>query len=198
MADFGFWFKEGVLHITDFGGYDHMLFLLVLCAPYGIKQLGRLLGLITGFTLGHSLALALSVLGIVNFAAAWIELGIAITILVTALMALLQTRKPEPPNFLPVFLGISFFGLIHGLGFSTLLKSMLGSQTQLLWPLLGFNIGLEVGQLLIVLILLALIFLLERFARVEPKRQIRVYALIAIFLSMHMAWERLGTILNEW
>lgn len=196
MADFGFWCKEGLLHITDLGGYDHMLFLLVLCAPYGIKHLGSLLVLITGFTLGHSLALALSVTGIWQLPSTWVELGIAITILVTALMALLQARKETLPNFSPAFIGVTFFGLIHGLGFSTLLKSLLGTQDGLLWPLVGFNLGLEIGQVLIVFILLALIFLLERFARVEPKRQIRVYAFIAILLSLRMAWERIGIIIN--
>jgi len=196
MQEFGLWLKLGVQHISDVDGYDHMLFLLVLCAPYGFKQLKALIWLITGFTIGHSLALAFSVLGIVKLPSAWVELAIAITILITALMAIIQQRKISERPLLPSILLVVFFGLIHGLGFSTLLNGLLSNGQGIAMPLLAFNLGLELGQLLIVAVILALMWLFERYFHFTQQLQLRFYGILAAFISLGMAWVRLSLLMN--
>jgi hypothetical protein len=197
MGEISLWFTEGCLHIADFAGFDHMLFLLVLCTPYfGNKNLKQLFWLITGFTLGHSLSLALSVFGFIKLPSAWVEMGIAITILITALMAILHKEEAENKVFFPTLGLVVLFGLVHGLGFSTLLKSMLSDQATLLQPLLFFNLGLEAGQILIVLVLFSICWLLENRLKIKLSRQIKVYGLIAAVVSLVLTWQRLQEILN--
>ncbi len=197
MGEISLWFTEGCLHIADFAGFDHMLFLLVLCTPYfGKKHLKQLFWLITGFTLGHSLSLALSVFGFIKLPSAWVEMGIAITILITSLMAILHKEASENKAFLPTLGLVVFFGLVHGLGFSTLLKSMLSDQGSLLQSLLFFNLGIEAGQILIVLVLFSICWLLENRLKIKLSRQIKVYGLIAAVVSLVLTWQRLQEILN--
>jgi hypothetical protein len=196
MMEMRLWFTEGCLHIADFAGFDHMLFLLVLCTPYFANaRLKQLFWLVSGFTLGHSLSLALGVFGLVKLPSTWVELGIAITILITALMAILQKAETQKKSFWPTLSLVVFFGLVHGLGFSTLLKSMLSDQGSLLQPLLFFNLGLETGQILIVLVLFSICWLLENRLKIKLSRQIKVYGLIAMVISLVLTWQRLQEIM---
>ena len=160
------YFQLGFLHICTPRAADHLTFLLALCAPYVLADWRRVLALVTSFTLGHSLTLALATLGVVAFNPAIIEALIPITIMVTALLNLrgagraLRPRAPvlaAAPNVLA--LG---FGLIHGLGFSNYLRALLGTSSQPIQELLAFNVGVEVGQVLIVIIILLLGALLLR------------------------------------
>lgn len=154
LENFTVWFETGMWHIADPFAYDHILFLIALCGFYSWRDWKGLLILVTAFTLGHSLTLALSVMEVVVLPAAYIEFAIPLSIVLTCLYNLFQLQH-RPAKSEPLRYGMAaVFGLIHGLGFSYLLKSMLGSQTELLLPLFGFNVGLEAGQLLIVLGLL--------------------------------------------
>jgi hypothetical protein len=154
LEDFGLWFSTGAAHIADLKGYDHILFVLSLCGSYRFRDWKPLLALVTAFTVGHSITLALSVLGKLPLNTAWVEFLIPVTIALTALWQLQQGDKKSHPKVGLLYVFTAVFGLIHGLGFSFLLRSMLGSQEQLFWPLLGFNLGLEAGQLLIVVVAL--------------------------------------------
>lgn len=157
MSLFELYFKLGLQHIADFRGYDHILFLVTLCAIYSLKEWKRVLILITAFTIGHSLTLALATLDRFRVNGDLIEFLIPLTIFVTALANLL-TRKQKGTSRLH-YLGYTaalFFGLIHGLGFSNYLRSLLGSESGLVLPLLSFNVGIEVGQIFIVTIILLL------------------------------------------
>lgn len=154
LENFSVWFETGMWHIADPLAYDHILFLIALCGFYHWRDWKGLLILITAFTLGHSLTLALSVLEIVVLPASYIEFAIPLSIVLTCVYNLFRLAH-RPAKSEPLRYGMAaVFGLIHGLGFSYLLKAMLGSQTDLLLPLFGFNIGLEAGQLLIVVGLL--------------------------------------------
>ncbi|MCW3070391.1 MAG: HupE / UreJ protein [Bacteroidetes bacterium] len=137
-------------HIASFGGSDHILFLVALCAAYTVKQWKSLLVLITAFTIGHSFTLALSVLRILNINAAFVELLIPVTILLTCTWNIYSRNRPASGNFRLNYWMALFFGLVHGLGFSTLLRSLLGNSQSILSPLFAFNTGLEAGQLIIV------------------------------------------------
>lgn len=150
MSSFELYFKLGLEHILDINGFDHILFVLALCAVYVARDWKKILILVTAFTIGHSLTLALATFDVVNVRSDVIEFLIPVTIAITALVTLF---KPKPSNSkgnsLNYFFA-GFFGLIHGLGFSNYLKELLGKEASIWQPLLAFNIGLEAGQIIIV------------------------------------------------
>jgi hypothetical protein len=154
--------RLGFRHIIDINGYDHIVFVLVLCAGYSLNQLKKVLILITAFTIGHSLTLALSTLKILSIPSHIVEFLIPATIMVTALSNVLSLKSN---NNRFVYIATLFFGLIHGLGFSNYLKDLLGRESNIFTPLLAFNLGLELGQLLVLsiyfLVLLITVHLLK-------------------------------------
>ena len=157
MSLFELYFKLGLQHIADLKGYDHILFILILCAVYSLKEWKRVLVLVTAFTIGHSLTLALATLDLIRVDGDLIEFLIPVTIFVTALSNLLA-RKQKVSSWLYYlrYTAALFFGLIHGLGFSNYLRSLLGAERGLVLPLFSFNVGIEVGQIIIVTIIMLL------------------------------------------
>ena len=145
----------GLQHIADFKGYDHILFIITLVAVYVIRDWKKILILITAFTIGHTLTLVLASFNILSISGDWIEFLIPVTIVLTALGNILQKKEQfsKKHHFYKYLLTL-FFGLIHGLGFSNYLKSLLGSEDQLVGPLFSFNLGIELGQIIIVSIFL--------------------------------------------
>ncbi len=191
MEQFLAYLNVGFHHIIDVKGYDHILFVLVLCAAYEPKDYKKLLILVTAFTLGHSVTLALATLNIIKINANFIEMLIPITIMITAVFNYFD-KKEKPPlappkqegNNAPLLqkegLGVVnarlryflalFFGLIHGLGFSNFLRSLLLESQTLFVPLLSFNLGLEIGQLLIIAVLLLFCFIFVKILKM-PLRE---------------------------
>ncbi len=157
MSLFELYFKLGLQHIADLKGYDHILFILTLCVVYSLREWKRVLILITAFTIGHSLTLALATLDLIRMDGDLIEFLIPLTIFVTALANVLM-RKQKVSSILHYlkYSAALFFGLIHGLGFSNYLRSLLGSEKGLVLPLFSFNVGIEAGQILIVGIIMLL------------------------------------------
>ena len=98
MGDFGFYLREGFYHITDWKGYDHILFVLALCLPYPAKNWRQVLILITAFTIGHSITLALSVFNRILISSSWIEFLIPVTILITALENVRRNNTDQTQN----------------------------------------------------------------------------------------------------
>jgi hypothetical protein len=166
LHDFYIWFTTGIEHIADWKGYDHILFLIALCGIYHISQWKKVLFNITAFTIGHSLTLALSVLNILKINTSLVEFLIPLTIIATCLINL-KISNNSFENKRPTYWLACFFGLIHGLGFSTILKQMLGDQQSVLLPLFSFNIGLEVGQLFIVISVLIFSVALTSVLRIK-------------------------------
>lgn len=190
MGDFGFYFKEGVFHITDWKGYDHILFVMALCLPYLIKEWKQILILITAFTIGHSITLALSVFNQIIISSKWIEFLIPVTILSTALENL-PAKKSEIKHAAWRYISALVFGLIHGLGFSNYLKSMIGRDKNIITQLLAFNIGLEAGQLFIVTIVVLLTFIAVQKINIQ-RREWTVFMSGGVFsLAFMMALQRL-------
>ena len=174
MSEFQAYLQVGFEHITDPKGYDHILFIVALCAIYTLRDWRKVLILVTAFTVGHSLTLALATFRVITFRKDVIELLIPITILITAIVnmfydipktTLVREEKSSPLRY-ALALG---FGLIHGMGFSGYLRDLLGGDSSIWQPLLAFNLGLELGQVLIVLALLLMTFLIVDLGRV-PKR----------------------------
>ena len=157
----------GFEHISDIKAYDHILFLVALCAIYRFSEWKKVLILVTAFTIGHSITLALAALDIISFPSKIIEFLIPVTILITSLFNVLKTEDLENRHALFNkkinfnYLFALFFGTIHGMGFSNFLRSaiMPGEENTLVAQLLAFNIGVELGQLMIVAIILAIAFL---------------------------------------
>jgi hypothetical protein len=161
MSEFELYFGLGKDHILDYiNGYDHILFVVALCAMYMLRDWKKLLILITAFTIGHSITLALATLQIISVNQDLIEFLIPLTILITAGSNIFRsTEISERTTYINYGYAL-FFGLIHGMGFSNYLRSILGRDKSIVSQLFAFNLGLEVGQIIIVAIFLLLAVIL--------------------------------------
>ncbi|MEM8492909.1 MAG: HupE/UreJ family protein [Pseudomonadota bacterium] len=159
MDSFPFYVQVGFRHISDLAGYDHILFLVALCAVYRIEHWRKIVVLVTAFTVGHSLTLALAALGTIAIPSRFIEFLIPVTILLTAISNLFRDDEASTASGMgrQYFMAL-FFGLIHGMGFSNYFRALLMGDSSVVLPLLGFNIGIELGQLLVVLIIMSVSF----------------------------------------
>ncbi|SDX52782.1 HupE / UreJ protein [Hydrobacter penzbergensis] len=190
MNEFGLYFKIGYQHIADLKGLDHILFIMALCLRYQFADWTKILILVTAFTIGHSITLALSVLDVVRYSAHWIEFLIPCTIVITAISNLFVKKFSFRSRFPIIYFFALFFGLIHGLGFSNYLKSLLGKDHSVVLQLLAFNVGLEVGQLVIVLAVLLISFIFVTIFRFS-RREYLLYVSGGIFaLALQMALQR--------
>jgi hypothetical protein len=186
--------RLGFKHIIDLGGVDHILFVLALTLRYVWSDWKKILVLVTSFTIGHSLTLALSTLSLMDISVNWIEFLIPVTILITA-VSNFWVKDFEFKQRYSAHYGLAlFFGLIHGLGFSNYLKSLLGKEESLLGPLFSFNIGLELGQILIVGVILAVSYGFISLLNLPRKMYVRYGSILAISLSLRMILERLGAL----
>lgn len=192
MSIFELYLKLGIDHIADIQGYDHILFILSLTIVYPIRYWKRILILITAFTIGHSLTLILATLNILIISSDWIEFLIPVTIFLTALLNVLQkSDKLVSSSHRIKYFAALFFGLIHGLGFSNYLRAMLTAEDSMLLPLLSFNIGIELGQILIVLIVLAITLLVVDILGSKRRDWNLVISGAALGISLVMAIERI-------
>lgn len=190
MQDFLFYVKLGWEHIIAWDALDHQLFILVLVAAYGYRDWRRILILVTAFTLGHSATLALSVLDVFRLPSALVETLIPVTIMLTAADNLLMRNRRTQLMRINYALAL-IFGLIHGMGFANTARMAMASEQNIAVPLLGFNVGLELGQITVVLAIMALLLLLQRIPKFQQKYWVMAVSVIAIVLSAQMAWERL-------
>ncbi len=208
LSEFLTYFQLGIGHIADLRGYDHILFIVALTAGYAPRDWRRLLWLVTAFTIGHSITLALATLGIVRVHAPTIELLIPITIVVTAgysIAARWQAGRatgsgssrsaaagataPERQTLLYVLAGC--FGLIHGLGFSNFLRAILGGEESIIVPLFSFNVGLEFGQMAIVACVLLAGALACEGAGLTRRRWATALSAVIVLAGMQMIYQRL-------
>jgi len=190
MAIFQMYLELGIKHIADLKGYDHILFLISLMAAYQIFQWKKILKLITAFTIGHSISLALSALNYVQFSIPIIEFLIPVTIVLTALSNIFNQQRWSAQFYVYEYIITLIFGLIHGLGFSVLLKALLGQESSIIFPLATFNIGLEFGQILIVAVILILNFLSLKYLRVQQKYWRLVLSIIAFLDASYLIYDR--------
>lgn len=164
-----------------------MVFLLALLAPLAIKEWKKILILITAFTIGHSIALALSTLNLVSVNSDLIELLIPISILLTAISNISINKYLGKLHY-----GIAvLFGLIHGMGFSGYLKMLLGSEENIFTPLLSFNIGLEAGQILFTTIIVLVVSISNKLFATTLRTSNLVLSGISIVVSLFLILERI-------
>ncbi|HMQ08051.1 MAG TPA: HupE/UreJ family protein [Saprospiraceae bacterium] len=175
----------GFDHILDPNGYDHILFVVTLCAIYAASNWLRVLILVTAFTIGHSVTLALSTLDIVRISPDWVETLIPITIILTALYNFYKIEDDGSRLGWHYFLA-AFFGLIHGLGFSNFLKALLGKEENILTPLLAFNLGVEIGQIVIVIVTVGFAYVLVKYLQFPRKYWVWIISGLSILISLHL------------
>ena len=190
MTDFLFYLQLGWEHIISSDALDHQLFILALVAIFSFKDLKKVLILVTAFTIGHSVTLALSAFDIIRFPSNWIEFLIPCTIVFTALDNLIFSKNVEKLIKLNYFLAL-FFGLIHGMGFANSVRMMLAQEQSITIPLFGFNVGLEIGQIAVVIIVLSIFYLLSTFLKLQLKEFRFSFIKISLFHLNPIIFEQL-------
>ena len=194
MSEFATFLQLGFRHIVDIEAMDHILFLVALAAIYRFRDLRKVLWVITAFTVGHSITLALAVTGILTLPSAIIEFLIPVTIVATGIENLVVRDREHAAwggHYRPMFAGV--FGLVHGAGFANYLKALFVEHLAV--PLLGFNVGIELGQV-VVLSLIAVAFAVVDYsirrmrspsASWQPLR-VRVVAVSLLVVAVGSAW----------
>jgi hypothetical protein len=162
MNEFRLYFEEGRDHILDYQhGYDHILFVVALCALYVFRDWKHILILVTAFTIGHSVTLALTTLNIINVDVEMVEFFISLSIFIVAFSNLFRNEESIGDRKINInYIYALVFGLIHGMGFASRMKAILGRDRTIWKQLLAFNLGLEFGQIIIVVIFMTICFLL--------------------------------------
>jgi hypothetical protein len=191
MSEFWIYFQIGLKHVLDINSYDHVLFLIALAVPFSFNDWRRIVLLVSMFTIGHTVALMLSVFGVLVIKVAIVELLIPITILITALFNLFtagKTGKRESVNL--VFFITLFFGIIHGLGFSNYFKDLLGgSAASKVMPLVEFALGIEAAQIVVVFVVLILSYIVQTIFRFSKRDWALVMSAIIIGVVLPMIIE---------
>lgn len=191
MSDFWIYFQIGLKHVLNIYAYDHVLFLVALAVPFTFKDWQRIVLLVTLFTVGHTMALLLSVYEIVAIKVNVVEFLIPITIFITALFSLFTAGKSSKKESLNlVFFITLFFGIIHGLGFSNYFKTILGgSANSKLIPLSEFALGIEAAQIIVVFVVLALSYIVQTVFRFSKRDWTLVMSAFIIGVVLPMILE---------
>ncbi len=187
---FDIYLKLGFQHILDFNAYDHMLFIMALCAVYTISDWKKVLVLVSAFTIGHSISLALSAYNVMRINPTIIEFLIPITIILTCMYNIFNV-KSSVKSMNVLYVSAAFFGLIHGMGFSNYLNALLGQEESIVMPLLGFNIGVEGGQLVVVAIAILLSYLFHNIVNVSNRYWTILVSFIAIVISLSILYKQI-------
>lgn len=190
MQDFMLYLKLGWEHIVSLDALDHQLFVLALMAIFVFKDWKKILWVVTAFTIGHSITLALSVFDILRAPAKWVEFLIPLTIVITALDNILMRNKPQNLMKMNYYLAL-FFGLVHGMGFANTARMMMSKEESIFVPLLGFNIGLEVGQIAVVIVIMILHFVMLTLFKVNKKEWVMFVSSAVFALALKMTLERI-------
>lgn len=189
MSDFAFYFSTGWHHIISWNALDHILFIIALSSIYLAENWKQVLVLVTAFTIGHSLTLALSVYDIIRINDKWVEFLIPCTIIATGLFNF-QVKDFKPGSLRVNYFLALFFGLIHGMGFANAIRFMLVKDQKIVFPLLGFNIGLEVGQIVVVAVILLISHLLVTKAKLKRMWWVWALSTFAIVIAFNLAVDR--------
>ncbi|MBI5539905.1 MAG: HupE/UreJ family protein [Bacteroidia bacterium] len=191
MSIFQMYLNLGIQHIADYMSFDHILFITCLCAVYIFKQWKQILVLITAFTIGHTTSLLLSTFNIISISTSLIEFLIPLTIFITAFWNLFL--KQDGVNIKThwfKYITALFFGLIHGMGFSNYLQTLLGIEKSILMPLFSFNLGIEIGQIIIVSIILILSYIITSWFKVARRDWVLIFSGAGLGVSLTLMIER--------
>lgn len=187
MQDFLFYIQLGLAHVLDLNAYDHILFLSALAVPFTFKNWKQILILATIFTVAHCTSLAFAVYDIFSVDVALIEFLIPVTIALTAIFNFSRVfKKEQATNFYFQSLATVFFGLIHGFGFSNYFNMLMAEEENKISPLLGFATGIEVSQIIIILVVLILAFILQSIFKVKQSIFVGVTSILILIITIPM------------
>ncbi|MFS4492931.1 HupE/UreJ family protein [Maribacter sp. 2308TA10-17] len=187
MQDFYFYIKLGLYHVLDFAAYDHILFLIALALPFTFKNWKKVVLLATIFTIAHCFSLFLSVYGILVMDVSFIEFLIPVTILGTAVFNIIYEKSTQENKNLGLHVfATAFFGLIHGFGFSNYFNMLMAEEEEKLTSLLGFATGIEISQVLIVLLVLGVSHLFLSSLKVKSQLFVIVASILIILITIPM------------
>lgn len=189
MQDFLFYFQIGWKHILSWDATDHIYFITALAIIYSFQDWKKVLVLVTAFTIGHAITLYLSALDIFRFSVEWVEFAIPCTILITAASNLFIRSEKKTKGILQYLFALGF-GLVHGMGYANYIRMMLSSNQNLVWSLFSFNVGLEMGQILVVGMVLSLKWLLAKYNLISANRLTIGVSVYISILSLILAVER--------
>ena len=189
MNDFVLYFTTGWSHIISWDALDHLMFIIALTAIYLVGNWKNVLVLVTAFTIGHSLTLALSVYDLIRFNEKWVEFLIPCTIVFTGTFNLLVPQI-KVSSFKANYLLALLFGLIHGMGFANTIRFMLVKNQDIAIPLISFNFGLEVGQIAVVSMVLLTCYCWVNKIGLNRRWWIGALSGFAIIIALKMAAER--------
>lgn len=185
MENFWFYIKLGLDHVLDFGAYDHILFLTALAIPFTFQNWRKVLLLATVFTLTHCLSLMLSVFEIVLVDVSLVEFLIPVTIFLTATLNIVYQRQLQSQNTIVLHvMATAFFGLVHGFGFSNYFKMLIAGEDEKWTPLLGFATGIEIAQVIIVLVVLLLAYMVQTILKVKRTLFIWAGSVIVLLITI--------------
>lgn len=190
MQDFLFYLQLGWEHIISKDALDHQLFILALIAIFSFRDWKKVLILVTAFTIGHSLTLVLSALDVFRFPSDWVEFLIPCTIVFTALDNIIFSKNEKKLIQLNYYLAL-LFGLIHGMGFANSVRMMLSSEQDITLPLFGFNVGLELGQIVVVAIALFIHYIFSEVLKLSNKIWIYIISVPIFIFALKMTLERI-------
>lgn len=194
MSEFLSFVHLGFRHIVDIEAMDHILFLVALAAIYRFRDARNALWVVTAFTVGHSITLVLAVTGLVTLPSRLIEFLIPVTIVITGIENIIVADRKRAiwgGRYRPVFAGV--FGLVHGAGFANYLKALFVDR--IVVPLFGFNVGIELGQIVVLLAAAAALGLLDRAIswmrlprRFESPLRVRIVAVSSLVVVVASVW----------
>lgn len=190
MQDILFYLQLGWEHIISKDALDHQLFILALIAIFSFRDWKKVLILVTAFTIGHSLTLVLSALDVFRFPSDWVEFLIPCTIVFTALDNIIFSKNEKKLIQLNYYLAL-LFGLIHGMGFANSVRMMLASEQDITLPLFGFNVGIELGQIVVVAIALFIHYIFSEVLKLSNKIWIYIISVPIFIFALKMALERI-------
>ncbi len=153
LSDFNYYFSLGWHHIISWDALDHLYFITTLSVVYQFKQWKQVLVLVTAFTIGHAFTLFLSGTDLIRVNDSWVEFAIPCTIVFSCLMNFRNRSSLKKTDKVQYAMAL-LFGLIHGLGYANAIRFMISSNQQVVWSLFSFNVGLEIGQIFVVLLML--------------------------------------------
>lgn len=189
MSNFMFYFRLGWDHIISANALDHLYFISVLAVVYQFREWKQVLILVTAFTIGHALTLFLSAMDLFRLPDQTVEFAIPCTIMLSAILNFRKGAKSGHADSIQYATAL-FFGLVHGMGYANTIRFMLSSDQQVVWSLLSFNVGLEIGQIFVVLLMLSLGLLVSAATSLTRREWALIYSSFILGLALQIAIER--------
>ncbi len=189
LLDFKYYFTLGWHHILSWDALDHLYFIAALSVVYQFKHWRQVLVLVTAFTVGHAITLFLGGMDIVRLDDQLVEFAIPCTILISSLVNLRKQSQAQSTSKLQYMLAL-FFGLVHGLGYANTIRFLIAKDQSVVWSLFAFNVGLEFGQIFVVLLVLVLGVLAVASKIFNNREWVIAFSSLILGLALKLTIER--------